>query len=429
MEKQPFMKEIPLNKNSKMIFKYLNNIPCLYPKEPTIKKDRTCDVFTQLYYDIRKAHVFVLNNNSVYPLYESVVKKIQTITQIPKPNNFNTKSFPERIRQHIHETASYEITYTFSLFHRNYKVHFIIEDSDTMNSLEYYNQCIERIIMWLHIVHEYSSKKCSKMVTIYIYMTSLTKTIPNSHIDILDENNANTAFTYSCIPKTEIIIFRKEEWFKVFIHETFHTFGLDFSGMNNEACHAHILDIFKVDSDVNLYEAYTEFWAETMNCLFGSYFSMKPNDTLNVFLLNAVTLMEVERKHSFFQLVKVLDFMGLRYQDLYASTNSAQIKRDTFYKENTSILAYYIIKPILMNHYVDFICWCDRHHFSLLDFKKTESHKREFCDFIGKYYKNTGFLTNVLCFEREWKRLKDIKKPSISTLFLKTNMRMSAIEC
>ena len=32
---------------------------------------------------------------------------------------------------------------------------------------------------------------------------------------------------------SEIIIFRNEEWFKVFVHETFHLFGVDFSNMSN----------------------------------------------------------------------------------------------------------------------------------------------------------------------------------------------------
>ena len=74
-------------------------------------------------------------------------------------------------------------------------------------------------------------------MVVFIYSTELTKNLPNSNIDILDQIHVNTAFTYSCIEQSnEIVIFRKEEWLKVLIHESFHNFGLDFSDMNTSEC-------------------------------------------------------------------------------------------------------------------------------------------------------------------------------------------------
>ena len=35
-----------------------------------------------------------------------------------------------------------------------------------------------------------------------------------------------------CIKSGLIVLFRREEWFKVFIHECLHSFGMEFSGMN-----------------------------------------------------------------------------------------------------------------------------------------------------------------------------------------------------
>jgi hypothetical protein len=121
-------------------------------------------------------------------------------------------------------------------------------------------------------------------------------------------------------------------------------------------------------------------------------------------------------------MVKVLDFMGLRYQDLYSKTRQAQIKRDTFYKENTNVLAYYIIKTILINQYADFISWCDTNHFSLLDFKKTMSHQREFCKYIEDHYKATSMLKNVHYFEDV------LLQMNVKNRFLKNNIRMTMIE-
>ena len=47
---------------------------------------------------------------------------------------------------------------------------------------------------------------------------------------VLDQDNCNTAVTYACAIKGECLIYRKEEWFKVLIHETMHALCLDFSG-------------------------------------------------------------------------------------------------------------------------------------------------------------------------------------------------------
>ena len=198
--------------------------------------------------------------------------------------------------------------------------------------------------MWLYILNIYSSRECANTLTIYFYFTSLEKSLPNSNIHILDEINVNTAFTTTCPKDSEIVVFRKEEWFKVFIHETFHNFGLDFSAMNNNEINNCILNIFKVESLVNSYEAYTEFWAEIINASFCSFHSIKNKNDVNEFLSNTEFYINFERTYSFFQLVKTLDFMGLSYSDMYSKSKHSIILRENLYKENTNVLSYYIIK-------------------------------------------------------------------------------------
>lgn len=393
-----------------------------FDHETSTNKKKTDFIFTQIFEDLK---IIQQKITSKKELYRFQIKKINNIRQIPKPRNFNQKGFPEDIRKHIEKTVIYQIEYLFSLDGRNIKVHFILEEQDINQSIDYFSQSIEKMILWLSFIDKYSSKKCSKTLTIYIYMTSLLKTLPTSNIDIIDENHANTAFTYTCVPVSEIVIFRKEEWFKVFLHETFHNFGLDFSGMNNDYCKEHILSIFDVTSEVNLYEAYTEFWGEIMNCLLTSFFFSKNKNDLSGFLNTTYFLIDLERKFSFFQMVKVLDFMGLTYHDLYSLTKQSQLKRNTFYKENTSILAYYVIKTILINQYMDFIVWCDTCHFSLLDFKKTMNHQKEFCKYIEYHYKTKIMLERTHDMEEVVDHMKAKKK---NGYFLKNTMRMTLLE-
>ncbi len=55
------------------------------------------------------------------------------------------------------------------------------------------------------------------------------------------------------------MIFRKKEWFKVFIHEAFHNFGLDFSNMNLSQVQQRFRQWFPISSKFNIYEGFTEF--------------------------------------------------------------------------------------------------------------------------------------------------------------------------
>ena len=382
-----------------------------------------------IYNDILNAYNYLntIKKEIGVEFYKITMKKIISVYHIPKPKNFNSYSFPHKVRQHIDETSLTEICYTFSLFERNITLYFIIEEPETKINIYTYNKYVEIIIIWLHILNEYASKKCSKNFTTYFYFTSLKKNLPQTNVEILDENHVNTAFTSTCPSDSEIIIFRKEEWLKVFIHETFHNFALDFSDMNQNICKQKILSIFPVSSDVNLYESYTEFWAEFMNCCFISFIILKNKKDYKSFLYYFHYFIDLERKYSFFQMIKTLNFMGLHYEDLYLKNDESVILRNTLYKEHTNVLSYYIIKTILLNHYPDFLHWCKTNNLSLLQFKKTDANLEKYCDFIKRHYKSKSMLECVKETEDYFNYVK--KKPKKQNLnFLLNNMRMSICE-
>jgi hypothetical protein len=412
-----------LSKNSKQLMLFFTK-----NKHINIVKqsNRTDIILNELYNHILNAYKylhFIKQNGSYYTIS---MKKVLTASQISKPKNFNSNSFPELVRKHIDELTMTEITYTFSLYGRNITVIFIVEEVVELQ-LETYNKNIDSIIMWLYILNQYASKQCVNSLVIYLYFTSLEKNFPHSNIFILDEINVNTAFTTTCPKDSEIVVFRKEEWFKVFIHETFHNFALDFSDMNNSDAHKCILNIFKVDSNVNLYEAYTEFWAEIINALFCSFFSLKNINDIDTFLSNAEFFINFERTFSFFQLVKIIDFMGLTYKDLYSDTDRSRINRENLYKEKTHVLSYYIIKTVMINNYQGFLSWCKTNNFSLLQFKKTVKNQSEFCKFIENNYKSRSMLNGIT----ETKSfLNDMRKPSkkMNLTNILSNLRMSICE-
>ena len=389
--------KLSLTKNSKTLLNFFIKNNCINHKNFT---NKTKELLKVLYYQIKEADEHLLKIN---------IKKQTKKTRIPiKPRTFNNGSFPDIIIKHIYSNTYYEISYNFYINERNITVYFILE---TYPSNEY-DTYVKLIAQLMYILNIYSNKTCSRNLNIFIYMTSQNKYLPENNFDILDTHNVNTAFTRTCMPDAEIVIYRKEEWFKVLIHESFHNFGLDFSDMDNTLCHSKILDIFKVNSKINLFEAYTEFWAEILNSAFCSYIILINKNNINEFIININFFINFERSYSFFQLVKILNFMKLKYTDLYKQNNK--------YTENTNVLSYYIIKTILLHNFQDFLIWCKINNTSLIQFNKTIESQLKLCDFIKEKYNSKLFIYNI---EKSNKLLM-----KCNDKFLKNNMRMTITE-
>ena len=290
------------------------------------------------------------------------------------------------------------------------------------------NKCIFKIIFWLHVVSQYAKNdSCSKVLNIYIYFTSLLKILPTEDNQIIGKLNVNTGFTMTCIPDSRIVIYRKEEWYKVFIHETLHNFGLDFSGMNNDNTREAILKIFPVSSEVKLYEAYTDSWAKILNVLVCSYLTSDKKQ--ESYILNTNAYINLERMHCFFQAVKILNYMNLTYENLYSSDEISKNKR-IMYKEETSILSYYIICSIILNNYQLFLQWCidNNDEGCILSFDKTPAKQIQFCKFIEEYYKSDNIVKTMKCTLENLKYNKKIKNKSDDIKYLLNNMRKSLLE-
>lgn len=416
-----------ITKESKKLMSFFVENNCLLPLKQTCK---TNAILKMLYNDITSGFNYVneLKSKMGDSFYKIKVEHITNINKIPKPSTFPPNAFPSEVRNHIDEYSIGLLTYSFNLFDRSISIIFLTEDSNVENLIEVYNNYVNYMLVWLYIVDIYSSKKCASQLKIFVYHTSLLKNLPSSNIDILNENNVNTAFTRTCPMDSEIVIFRKEEWFKVFIHETFHNFGLDFSDMNLTSCNKKILELFPVNSEVNLFESYTEFWARIMNALFCSFINMKDKNNIDEFLTNSEFFINFERIFAFFQMVKVLDFMSLTYKDLYKKTNISENMRNTLYKEDTNVLSYYVITLILINNYQDFLPWCNINNIEILNFKKTTKNLDEFCKFIEKKYKTKNMLEGIGCTEHLLYLVKKTPKKHKDLQYVLNNLRMTICE-
>lgn len=394
---------------------------------------KTQEVIKNLYKELKTADKYINELQEKSDFYQVKIEKITTVSQIPRPKTFNSSNFHKTVREHIDQNMSYSIEYKFSLVGREITIHFIGENENVEYHIEKFNEYVKRILVWLYMIHDESSKKCSKTLTLFLYMSSLKKEFPKTELETLNETHVNTGFTYTCPVNSEIVIYRKEEWFKVFMHESFHNFALDFSEMNNDECKSRILNLFPVKSDVNLYESYAETWASIMNAIFCAYYLQKEENTFSHFLSNYDYFIHFERTFAMFQMVKVLAFMNLQYKNLYENNTVSKMLRETMYKEETNVLSYYVIKTILLENSDEFLYWCKENNYSLMDFKKTQTNLQKFCELVEKNYKTKDLLDDVETMQKFLKKLKkDVrntkkeKNPEMD--FFLSNTRMSICE-
>jgi len=307
---------------------------------------------------------------------------------------------------------------------------------------------VQQIYSWFCFLEKHARPICSKNLTVYLYLTKYTKILPKTKKTEITEINVNSGFTIPCPQENnEIYIYRYEEWFKVFLHETIHAMGIDFSWYRNQTPIEVILqkEFTGVQSTQwNVSECYTEVWAEICNILIQVYRITKKPKFAQIQSIVQTALM-YESCWSRIQCSKVLQQYGITYQELkgdasttldlpkissslpnpsvlrtYGVASNTKIYQET----NTSVFTYYVLKSVLMTHLDSFLDWCilaSSHNpilFSnLFDDKNTiESNMISFGNLLVKLSRETDSSLTIVSEE-----LFNTKKPSLAT----NSMRMS----
>ena len=86
------------------------------------------------------------------------------------------------------------------------------------------------------------------------------------------------------------------------------------------------------------------------------------------------------------------------------------------YKEDSNILAYYVITYIFIYNYEEFIDWCSINNILLLNFTKTFANINRFCSVITSNYKTQKLLESVSCGEVLFENHKNIGNKLTNTL-------------
>lgn len=346
---------------------------------------------------------------------------------IPTTNLLTSKFVPKEIKNYIDSEALFYIINSVKIRNRDVKIYFIFYDDNDLNYLDKYNANLHYMLLWLNIATKVSSIRCSKTLNVYIYLTPFTKEIPISHFERIGPKHSNSGLTTTCSVYSEICIYRKEEFLKIFIHETFHSLGLDFSSINETQYLSKIKKIFPLNIKFNLHEAYSEFWASLFNNALLSYSSLEKNKIKNDKFKHFKNFLHLsnnlERIFSLYQINKLLYYFNMDYQNFYEGDKISNYVRQHIYKEKTSIFSYYILKGLLMYNYVDFLIWCNQTNLIFFKFDKHQGNIRSFIDFIKSNYKDKGFIEDL-----KKMNLLNLQAKHSSVEYIDKTLRMTVME-
>lgn len=338
---------------------------------------------------------------------KNIKSEILKPDDFPKGVDFNY--IVEEIRQEIENLPKIGKRYSFMIGGRSFIIYAILPYSSRISSkTRIYNMLDTSVIkmyIWLYTAVHFAPSECSRELTIYWYLTEHKKKLPKKNaintIKPIDQINANTAFTMACTSApNNIYIFREEEWFKVFIHESFHSLGLDFAKMPEHYANKAMFSIFPVSCDLRFYEAYTEMWAEVIQSIFISLESGSES---------IEEIIQDERMFSLFQMVKILHHHKIKYRELITPVGGSK------YKESTPAFSYYILKCIFMFSFNEFIEWTTMKNKGTIAFKKTPVNILSLVEFIRARYNDPIYMDAITKME-QWFSQNEYKGPEMDTM-------------
>lgn len=184
------------------------------------------------------------------------------------------------------------------------------------------------MIYMLSIMELYSKKNIK--IAIYFYPTNFKKIWNNN---LLTPDIINSGFTSFSNNDSYIVIYRKEEYNRLLLHEMIHYLSFDRAFDNNiwSPVHMKISLDFHIYNHINLYETFTDTWAIFLMIILTNI--IDPSLTIN-------KLIKKEREHNLCMIQQLLYQMNI--------PDIESIKINTWIQK-TSALSYYILKYGTLN--------------------------------------------------------------------------------
>jgi hypothetical protein len=301
-------------------------------------------------------------------------KKISLHGRLPP---LNSRNVPSTILTYINTANHKTYKVTGVINSKTIELYFICYETSNLNITSYSNFVF--LILYLLTIHE--QNKCSKFLSIKIYLTPFLKTSPSpiNTTTILNKYEVNTGYSnIGCNTQSSIVIYRKEEWAKVLIHELFHNLNLDFAILDIPHINRMLQKKFKLTINFDVNECYAEIWGRLLLTFFESF---NRSSTKNQFVMNFNKLIVREIHFSLLQATKIWHI----------------IEQSDNYNEKTNTFVYYILTSGLIHNYANFVMWCRKKNETLFHFNKTNKRVYEFTEFTLSSLNNTNYKTLLRC--------------------------------
>ena len=276
-----------------------------------------------------------------------------------------TEVISKEIVNIIYTSLKYVIEYNIDYLNiQTFTISFYVTNKPSKNDLIEYSQrlyvILNTISFFIVLLKIKNPKKRLKYnhQNIFFFMTHLKKLLP-SHKKVLEQYHVNTGYTAPHQGDSDIVIYRKEEWYKVFIHEYVHNHHLDFSHLNSSFSKL-TKKIYNINNDILFSETISEIWALSINILTISYLFNKYNmfSELHKVIPREYTkrgvacifqyLLNAEIYFSLIQTKKILNHLNINYNTLFDKTKMVK-----FHHDNTNVCSYYLIKTIYIYFFLE----------------------------------------------------------------------------
>lgn len=289
-------------------------------------------------------------NNAYEALPKNAIYKEERALTTEKKStlkSFSSKYLPIAFMEELMNEKKYTLVH-FRIGNRVFNIDFYKMNNITKKE---FDLLFKSIWMWLYIISITPYIYCVNQLELTFAFLPHKKEFTginangNTPAQTFDNLHINSALTFVCKPLNKMMIYRKEECFKVFLHESFHCFGLDFSVYDNDHIHDELHRIFNIDGSVELaaYESYTEFWGEIINMAFNAYYN---SSDFSSFSLSFESILNIEQQFSQVQVAKILKL-----------TNTTLLNFKNLIQK-THVFEYYILKTVLLMNADKFFDWC-----------------------------------------------------------------------
>lgn len=396
-------------------------------KKKASAQKQTDTILKGFYKDIRSCDLYV-KTLSRRLFLNSNVHNIKTSNDIPKTHLMSSGYIPNDVKLYIEKnTVGYFKMNTRVNGNIKINIYFLLFSKSDFNRLKKIENIVEEALKIIRLCSLYIKKDSMESLNVYLYLTKIKKELPKSQISTLGTRECNSAVTFACQEKGEILIFREEEWKKVLIHELCHSMCLDFSGLNYKLLKTDIKSLYDINSEFEISEAYSEFWATIIHCCFCSYSLLDSKEDLETYLLFVQFCIQFEKIFSLFQCVKMLNHMGLRYTNLIDDDEISRSFKKVLYKEETNVFPYYVLKCVLLYHSDKFLKWCMENNPNIVNFDKNPITLKKLGKFIKKHYNDNNMIKNIKDMEVLYLKMRgSYVKPNKS--FVTNTTRMTICE-